>query len=201
MKPVIVGITGASGAILAKMAVDRLIELGRETVVICTPAGRQVWEQEMATPFEETASTWLRTGLVSEYQVDDLCAPVASGTYPVRGVVVIPCSMATLSAIAHGASANLLERAADVCLKEGRPLVVVPRETPLSAIHLQNMLTLAQLGVAIVPPMPAFYLHFTSIQEMARSIACRALAALGIDEALEAHQIYRAKGETSGENW
>ncbi len=199
MKPVVVGITGASGAILAKTAVERLIELSRETVVICTKAGREVWAQELGAPFEETAARWARTGLVAEYQVEDLSAPISSGTFPVFGMVVIPCSMATLSAIAHGSSADLLQRAADVCLKERRQLVLVPRETPLSAIHLQNMLTLAQLGVAIVPPMPAFYQQPRSIEEMAENIACRALAALGIEEALEPKQRYYGKGGSVGE--
>jgi len=93
-------------------------------------------------------------------------------------MIVVPCSMRTLAAIAHGHAANLLERAADVTLKEGRRLVLVPRETPLSAIHLENMLTLARLGVRIVPPMPAFYLRPTTVAEVVEALVDRILQAL-----------------------
>jgi 4-hydroxy-3-polyprenylbenzoate decarboxylase len=110
-------------------------------------------------------------------------------------MIVIPCSMRTVSAIALGSSTNLLERAADVVLKEGRPLVLVPREAPLSAIHLENMLKLARLGVRIVPPMPQFYLRPQTADEVVDRIVRRCLAVLGVAEALPPEMRWRGDEE------
>src|SRR5918911_490878 len=107
----------------------------------------------------------------------------AGGGLPTHGMLVVPCSMGTVSGIAAGASGNLLERAADVTLKEFRPLVLVPRETPLSAIHLENMLKLARIGVRIVPPIPAFYLKPQTVAEAVAQLVPRVLSALAIPEA------------------
>ena len=135
--PIIVGITGASGAVMAQRCVEALAERGREVVVVCTQAGAVVWQQELGLPFKE----WAKQAPCRTIPVTDIAAPIASGTYATAGMIVVPCSMDALAAIALGLSSNLLERAADVTLKEHRPLVIVPRETPLSVIHLTNLLT------------------------------------------------------------
>jgi 4-hydroxy-3-polyprenylbenzoate decarboxylase len=182
-RPVVIGISGASGAIIARAAVELLLERGYPVALTYTPAAAAVWQQEMDEALPTVVAAWQERGLVS-YDVRDFAAPIASGTYPTSGMVVMPCSMSTVSAIAHGSSTNLLQRAADVTLKERRPLVVVPRETPLSAIHLENLLALARLGVVVLPAMPAFYLRPGRIEDIALFLACRALDALGIPDAL-----------------
>jgi len=118
------------------------------------------------------------------YQENDLGAAVASGSFQHQGMVVIPCSMKTLAGIAHGYAANLISRAADVTLKEGRRLILVPRETPLNAIHLENMLTLARLGVVIMPPVPAFYYRPATIDELVQHLVGRILDHLGLEHNL-----------------
>ena len=120
------------------------------------------------------------------YETREIDAPLASGSNRSQGMVVIPCSMGTLSRIAHGVSTNLIERAADVILKEKRPLILVPRETPLNVIHLENMLFLARLGAYIVPAMPAFYTHPTTIEDMVDFIVGRVLDLLDIE-----HRLYQ----------
>lgn len=186
MRPVIIGITGASGAALAKRCIQLLVARGQEPIVVCTAAGRMVWQHEL----EEAFRDWLKTVPCQHYGIGDIGAPIASGTYPVAGMAVVPCSMNALAAIAHGLSTNLLERAADVTIKEGRPLVLVPRESPLSVIHLTNLLTLAQLGAKIVPPMPPFYAHPKLVEEVVDHIAARVLVALGVEPQLPYEQQY-----------
>ena len=118
------------------------------------------------------------------YGGDDFFAPVASGSSAPDAMVVCPCSMGSLGRIAAGLSSSLLERVADVMLKEGRPLLLVPRETPLSAIHLENMLKLARLGVRIVPPMPAFYHHPQSLDDLVDFVVGKVLDQLGVEHRL-----------------
>lgn len=178
--PIVVGISGASGAALARRCVEQLAARGREALVVCTPAGALVWQHELGEPFKR----WVGTAPCRHFPINDIAAPIASGTYPTGGMVVVPCSMDTLAAIAHGLSSNLLERAADVTIKESRPLVVVPRETPLSVIHLRNLLTLAKLGVKVVPPMPHFYARPERVDEVIEHVVGRILVALGVDAAL-----------------
>ena len=157
----IVGISGASGSALAERTISALLEREVPVIATCTNAGRMVWQEEMETPFNSAVAQWEESPHFTYHAIGDLKAPIASGTTRTSGMVIVPCSTGTLAAIAHGLSSNLLQRAADVCLKERRRLVVVPRETPLSPIHLENMLALARLGVTVLPPEPAFYLRPT----------------------------------------
>lgn len=178
--PVVVGISGASGAVLARRAILRLGEAGYTVIATCSSAGQRVWREELDEDFEAFVQSCLGRFPLEAIDVEDIGASIASGRRLTMGMVVVPCSMDTLSAIAHGRSTNLLERAADVTLKEGRRLVLVPRECPLSPIHLENMLKLAQLGVRIVPPVPSFYLRPRTLQEVVEDVVDRAIGALGI---------------------
>lgn len=188
--PVVVGITGASGSALAGGVIEQLLALGVPVVATASAAARMVWQEEIEESFGAALERWNDSGDFTYYPVGDLKAPIASGTFPTLGMVVVPCSMATLAAISHGLSDNLVRRAADVCLKEGRKLVVVPRESPLNAIHLENMASLARLGVTILPPEPAFYLRPQTIEEVVDFVAQRALTALGVTDALPPHMRY-----------
>ena len=145
----------------------------------------RVWKEELGVSFKQSVTEWEKRFAMALVDVRNIGASIASGSYATRGMLVIPCSTDTLAAVAHGLASNLLERAADVTIKEGRRLVLVPRETPLSAIHLENMLTLARLGVRIVPPMPAFYLLPTTVAEVVEALVERILQAAGISAGLE----------------
>ena len=191
MNPLVVGISGASGAVLAQKTVDELLHRRVPTIVVCSNAGRLVWQEELGVSFSDTLSVWREHPHFTSYAINDLRAPIASGTYPTGGMVVVPCSMNGVASIAHGLAGNLLLRAADVCLKEGRRLVLVPRESPLHSIHLDNMLTLARMGAVILPPEPAFYLQPKSVDDIVRFVVGRILVALGLDEALPDDLQYR----------
>lgn len=193
--PLIVGISGASGVVMARRAVEVLGELGIPMHITTTTACRQVWPDEIGHPLGDDLTDWKQRFGARVFNPDDFRAPMSSGSFRTSGMIVIPCSMRTVSAIAVGASTNLLERAADVVLKEGRPLVLVPREAPLSAIHLENMLTLARLGVRIVPPMPQFYLRPQTADEVIDRIVRRCLSVLGVDEALPPEMRWRGGEE------
>ena len=182
--PVVIGITGASGAVLARATIEQLLAMGVPVVATASSAARMVWQQEMDESFGTALERWGESGDFSYYATGALDAPIASGTFPTLGMAVVPCSMATVAAIAHGLADNLVRRAADVCLKERRPLVVVPRESPLNAIHLENMAALARLGVTVLPPEPPFYLKPRSIDDVVEFVAQRTLAALGLIDAL-----------------
>ena len=194
-RPIIVGISGASGAILARRTVDELLDRELPTIVVCSNGGRMVWQDELGVSFNETLSQWREHPRFTSYSVGDLRAPIASGTFPTSGMVVVPCSMNSVAALAHGLSNNLLLRAADVCLKEKRRLVLVPRETPLHAIHLENLLTLSRLGVTILPPEPAFYLQPQSVDDIARFVVERVLVALGVEDELPEDLQYQEKAD------
>ena len=183
-RPVVVGISGASGTVLAKGTVDALLYREIPVVLVCTPAGRMVWVEEMDEPYATVVATWKESPYFTEYAVGDLRAPIASGSYPTRGMVVVPCSMNSLASMAHGISDNLLLRTADVCLKEHRPLVIVPRETPLHSGHLENMLKVSRLGAMVLPPEPPFYLRPETIDDVVRYIVNRVLVGLGVEDAL-----------------
>ncbi|MDO8672875.1 MAG: UbiX family flavin prenyltransferase [Dehalococcoidia bacterium] len=190
-KPIVVGVTGASGAVLARRCVEILIAIGECPIVVCTDAGAEVWKQEIGGAIDQ----WAASIGATVVDIRDVSASIASGTYETKGMIVVPCSMGTAAALAHGLSTNLLQRAADVTLKEGRPLVVVPRESPLSVIHLTNLLTLAKAGVRIVPPMLAFYNRPETVGDIVDFVASRALGALGIATGLGARYRYRGDSD------
>ena len=188
--PLVVGMSGASGSIIASKLVDALIERDVQVALIASHASRIVWKQEMDESFGEFIERTIQTGKVKNYQIGDIQAPMASGTYPIRGMVIVPCSMATVAALATGLSDNLLRRAADVCFKERRPITIMPRETPLSQLHLENLSKLANMGANIMPPQPAFYLKPKSLDEVVEFLVQRVLVACGITDVLPEHIRY-----------
>ncbi len=171
MKPFVVGITGASGVVYAVRLVQVLAELNYPIELIISESGRLVIREELGKSLRsfnhsEDLTEIFGTSKFKVHSAKDFSAPVASGSYPTAGMIIIPCSMGTLGAIASGVSQHLIHRAADCMLKEGRRLVIVPRETPLNAIHLENMLKLSKLGVRVVPAMPAFYSGAQNLNEV-----------------------------------
>lgn len=189
---VTLAITGASGAPYALRLAECLLAQGVEIDLLVSDAAREVMRLEMDIVLPEDAA--LADFLAQRYRVPasrirawgklQWTAPVASGSASNGPMVICPCSTGTLSAIACGASNNLIERAADVCIKEARPLVLVPRETPLSAIHLENMLKLARLGVTILPAAPGFYHKPGSVNDLVDFVVARILARLGFAQSL-----------------
>ncbi|MCH7841571.1 MAG: UbiX family flavin prenyltransferase [Chloroflexi bacterium] len=190
-KPVVVGITGASGAVMARATVDALLRRDIPTVALCSNAARLVWQEEMDENFNDTLIEWQEHPAFVHYPINDLRAPVASGTYPTAGMVIVPASMNSIASLAGGLSGNLLLRSADVCLKERRPLVLVPRETPLHSIHLNNMLTLSRMGAVVIPPEPAFYLKPKGIGDIVDFVVARIFVALGLDQAMPENMQYQ----------
>jgi 4-hydroxy-3-polyprenylbenzoate decarboxylase len=190
-KRFVVGMTGASGAPYALCLLEELLRQGHEVHLVVTEAAWRVLKEEhdWDVSAREVAfrDRWRNLpGRLVHHPIKDIGASIASGSYPVDGMVVIPCSMGTLAKLAAGLSTNLLERAADVMIKEGRPLVLVPRETPLSSIHLENMLRLSRIGVKIVPAMPAFYHRPETLDDIVRFVAGKALDQMSVP-----HQLYR----------
>ena len=190
-RPVIVGISGASGASIASRLIDELLRIQTPVIATASSAARMVWQEEMDDSFGEALERWQNSGDFTYYPPGDLRAPIASGTFAAQGMAIAPCSMSTVAAIAHGLSDNLIRRAADVCLKERRPLTLITRETPLNAIHLDNMASLARLGATILPPEPPFYLKPQSLDDVVDFIVSRALASLGVIDALPPSMRYR----------
>lgn len=175
----LVCVTGASGSIYGMRAMAALAEAGHEVHAVFSAWGARVAEEETGL----SARAWLdRLGIPRSrsYAPDDLAAPPASGSWPLDGTIIIPCSASTLGAVASGAGANLVHRAAAVALKEGRPLVLVPRETPLSLVDLRNMTALAEAGAAIVPACPGFYAKPATIGDIVDFVAGKALDRLGV---------------------
>lgn len=187
-----VAITGASGSAYALRLLQCLLQQGVQVDLLVSDAAREVMrlEERLVLPEEDALAAFLGSHLsvdVSRLKVwgkRDWLSPVASGSSQAGPMVVCPCSTGALSAIACGASNNLIERAADVCIKEKRPLILVPRETPLSAIHLENMLKLARLGVTILPAMPGFYRQPQSVADLVDFVVARILVSLGLPQAL-----------------
>ena len=187
---VFLGITGASGAPYAARLVDALAAADCEVGVSASAAGVQVLATELygdpRLPRDEVLARFTERagGAATIYDPHDYSAPYASGSAPVDGYVVCPCSMATAGTIATGGEANLIHRAAGVALKEGRKLVLVPRETPLSTIHLENLLKLRQAGAVILFAAPGFYHGAETIDDLVDFIAGRCLAQLGLETTL-----------------
>lgn len=193
--PVIIGITGSSGVALAIRTVELLGELGAPLHIAYTQACRQVWPDEVGHTIADDLASWKTRFGARAFNPDDFRAPMSSGSFHTAGMIVVPCSMRTVSAIASGLSSNLVERAADVTIKEGRQLLLVPREAPLSAIHLENLLKLARLGVRIVPPMPQFYLRPQTADEIVDRVVRRMLAVFGFEAALPEQMRWRGDEE------
>lgn len=186
--------TGASGLPYGIRLLEQLLAAGCRVWLLYSPAAQVVAQQEMqlSLPSQTKAlqALWreqYRCGeQLSVFGREEWFAPPASGSNPADAMVICPCSMGALAAIAHGMSDNLIERAADVSIKEKRPLILVPRETPLSVIHLENMLALARLGVTILPPAPGFYTHPGTVDDMVDFVVARILDQLRIPHTLMA---------------
>ena len=189
-KRLIVGVTGASGALYAVRLVELAVRAGREVRLVVTRAGRLVLADEagLAGTAEapDFSTMWPKQVLahVRYTPAERLDAPPASGSFDAEAVVVIPCTMNTAAAVAHGLSANLVQRAAYVALKEGRPLVLVPRETPMTAMDLENLARLARAGAAVIPAMPGFYHRPRSVADLVDFVVAKVLGHLGIEHDL-----------------
>lgn len=195
----VVGITGASGAIYGVTLCRQLLDAGFHLHLVISDAGWRVLKEELgwdaARRMDALQSAFgqaLPEGRLTYHPLNDIGASIASGTFRCEGMVVIPCSMGTLSAIANGASTHLLTRAADVMLKEGRQLLLVPRETPLHAIHLENMLKLSRLGVRMIPAMPAFYNGPQTLDDVVNFMVGKVMDGMGI-----AHNLFKRWGESN----
>jgi 4-hydroxy-3-polyprenylbenzoate decarboxylase len=202
-RPWVVAITGASGAIYGVRLVRELIRSNVPIHLIITDAGWRVMQEELEWPEGDRMTAFKRvTGAddpkasVVIHPLKDIGASIASGSYLTVGMVVVPCSMGTLANISSGSSRNLLERTADVMLKEGRSLILVPRESPFNMIHLENMLKLSRMGVAIVPAMPAFYHQPKSIDDLIDFQVGKLMDRMGIDNRLFRRWGMNADGET-----
>ena len=191
MKPYVVAMTGASGVVYGVRFIQVLAEFGHSVSLIISEPARLVIREELGIALKSFTGQQALEELVGSaasnvqaYSPRDFTAPIASGSYPTHAMIIIPCSMGTLGAVASGISQNLIHRAADCVLKEGRKLVLVPRETPLHAIHLENMLKLARMGARIVPAMPAFYAGSQSLQDMIDFIVGKVLDQLDLPHTL-----------------
>ena len=192
MRPYIVGITGASGVLYGIRFVQILAELGQEIALVISKAARLVIQEELNVSLrslvdKEELKVFFEPKLlerISLYSNEDFTAPIASGSYPTQGMVIIPCSTGTLGCVANGISSHLIHRAAECTLKEGRRLVVVPRESPLSVIQLENLLKLARVGVRVLPASPAFYSGAETIQDLVDFVVGKVLDSLEISHAV-----------------
>ena len=190
-KPLIIGVSGASGLIYAVRALKYLLAADYTIELVASRATYMVWQAEedirMPSEPEQQEQFWRdkagvkKGGVLNCHRWGDVGDNIASGSFRTLGMIVIPCSMSTVAKIAAGLSSDLLERAADVQIKEGKPLVVVPRETPFSLIHLRNLTTLAEAGVKIVPAIPAWYHHPQTIEDLVDFVVARTLDTLDID--------------------
>lgn len=171
---IVLAITGATGMLYVPALIQLLSKAGVAIDAVISECGRQVLRLELDMDTRDL------TGVSRWFSADDFTAPPASGSARYDSMVILPCTTGTMGAIAGGFSGNLIHRAADVCLKERRPLVLAVRETPLNRTHLQNMLTLFDAGAIICPPMPSFYLKPANLEEMARQFAARICDQMGV---------------------
>jgi 4-hydroxy-3-polyprenylbenzoate decarboxylase len=188
-----VAVTGASGALYAVRTVAALLEQGCELDLVVSDYGRRLLVDELGKeaaferlmPFlEQKYGEGVRRGRYDVLSNRDLGATIASGSRPTKGMVIVPCSMKSLAGVANGLSRNLVERAADVMLKERKPLVIVPRETPMSLPQLRNMVRCAEAGAVVLPAMPGFYHLPKTLDDLADFLAGKILSALGLEQAL-----------------
>jgi flavin prenyltransferase len=193
-RSVVVAVTGASGALYATRTMAALLERGWHLELVVSDYGRRLLRDElgdaaaidrMADYLADKYGPGVRSGTFTLYSNRDLGAKIASGSQGAEAMVVVPCSMKSLAGIAHGLSRNLVERAADVMLKERRRLIIVPRETPMSLPQLRNMVLCAEAGVMIMPAMPAFYQMPRTLDDLADFMAGKILSALGVS-----HELY-----------
>jgi 4-hydroxy-3-polyprenylbenzoate decarboxylase len=203
-RPIVLGITGASGAVYAVRLLEVLLASGRDVHLAISPSAVLVAKQELGVElnlsrFElEQLSPALATmiakgedfGRLTYHRHDDFLAPIASGSFLTAGMVICPCSGGALSGVSGGASRNLIQRAADVHLKERRKLILVPRETPLSIVHLENMKRACEVGAIVLPASPGWYHGVRSINDLVDFIVARILDQLGIE-----HQLMKRWGE------
>ena len=188
---IILGISGASGMIYAVRTIKYLLEADYTINLVASRASYMVWQEENQTrvpaepdlqeEFWRSQTNVPNNGKLICHRWSDVGAGIASGSFRTQGMIVTPCSMSTIAKISAGLSSDLLERAADVQIKEGRPLVVVPRETPFSLIHLRNLTSLAEVGVKIVPAIPAWYHQPQTINDLVDFVVARTLDQLNID--------------------
>lgn len=188
-----VAITGASGALYATRTLAALLERGVHVELVISDYGRRLLFDELGekasidrlVPYlVDKHGAAVERGTIKVHSNKDLGATIASGSHGCKGMVIVPCSMKTLAAVAHGLSRNLVERAADVMLKERRPLIIVPRETPMSLMQLRNMVLCAEAGAIMMPAMPAFYQMPKTLDDLADFMAGKILSALGFDHDL-----------------
>ena len=200
--PYVLAITGASGAVYAVRLLECLLRAGQQVHLTMSPSGAAVFQQELNLTLDLqhfdpqllVADRALH-GNIRYHYYQNFLAPIASGSFLTAGMVICPCSGSTMSGIAHGASTNLIQRAADVHLKERRKLVVMPRETPLSAIQLDNMKRVAEAGAIVLPAMPGWYHGVKTLQDLIDFVVARILDQLGIE-----HQLMRRWGQATSEN-
>ena len=193
MKPIAIALTGASGMPYALTLLKELVKSQEKIYVMISQAANTVIAMETdlnlgsdTKAIEKNLTQYLgaKDGQIEVFSKNQWTAPVASGSNPPRAMVVCPCTMSTLSAIAHGSADNLMHRAADVVIKEQKKLILVPRETPYSAIHLENMLKLSRLGVVIMDANPAFYQNPQTIDDLVNFVVARILDHLDVDHDL-----------------
>ncbi len=189
MARLVVGISGASGTILAFRFLQAAAQNGHELELVMTPAACQTAAHEMGKQLSSPRALISKLPQavqrqITLHQAQDVGASICSGSYKTDGMLILPCSMTTVAALAHGFADTCLRRAADVTLKERRPLVIVPRETPLHQIHLQNLLQLSKSGVIIIPPTPAWYQKPQTLEDVENYIVGKVFDALGIEHAL-----------------
>ncbi|MDI6619428.1 MAG: flavin prenyltransferase UbiX [Clostridiales bacterium] len=184
MKKYIIGITGASGSIYGVRLAEEVLKRKNDVFLVITENGERVMEYETGYGLSDVIKRLSETGNINLCGIHDIFAPIASGSFKVDGMAVVPCSMGTMGCLANGISLNLLDRAADVCIKEKRKLVLVPRETPLNTIHIENMLKLSKCGVDIIPAAPGFYNKPESIDDMVNFITGKVLEHLGMENDL-----------------
>ena len=190
MKRLIVGITGASAGVYGVRLLQVLTEQENiEVHLTISSSGARALSEELQIEvdldnFKLESLIGVSSPRVIYHHESDIAAPIASGSFRTEGMVVVPCSMVSIASIAGGISRNLIQRAADVCIKENRKLVVVPRETPLSPIHLENMLKLSRLGVCVLPAMPGFYHYPKNVDDLLNFVVTKILDQFGIDTKL-----------------